>query len=204
MQRQGGAFTGGMANPAGLLPFAGLTVDGFASGFWDPVSNPGEILPATPETGVPGFMLLNNITQCGLDPTCTSDPNGNNFITNLMPVTGTGFTDTDWQPRNRTSAFEHMPNASFATFNTFAGAGFAGNSARSAYVVDRPDSEDANFGFRFNTLTSGGFGYSLNYLYAYDPNPHIDLSWHDSVTGENWLSSAQPAWIWAVAPSHRI
>ncbi len=181
---QGGAFTGGMANPAGLLPFAGLTVDGFASGFWDPQSNPGEILPATPETGVPGFMLLNNITQCGLDPTCTSDPNGNDFVTNLMPVTGTGFTDTDWQPSNRTSAFEHMPNASFATFNTFAGAGFTGNSARSSYVVDRPDAEDANLGFRFKTMTDGGVGYSLNYLYGYDPNPHIDLSWHDSITGE--------------------
>jgi hypothetical protein len=181
---QGGAFTGGMENPFGLLPFAGLTVDGFASGFWDPFSEPGQILPATPETGVPGFILLNNIAQCGLDPTCTSDPNANNFITNLMPVTGTGFTDTSWEPADRTSAFEHMPSATFATFNTFAGAGFTGNSARASYLTDHPDSTDPNFGFRFKQITRGGLGYSLNYLYNYDPNPSVDLSWHDAVTGE--------------------
>jgi hypothetical protein len=181
---QGGAFTGGMANPAGLVPFAGLTVDGFANGFWDPVSTPGQILPADPGTGVQGYFLLNNITQCGLDPTCTSDPNANNFVTNLMPVTGTGFGDTDWRPEARTSAFEHMPNATFATFNTFAGAGFTGNSARSSYRTDHPDSTDPNFGFRFKNTTTGGLGYSLNYLYNYDPNPTIDLSWHDTVTGE--------------------
>ena len=175
---------GGVASPFGLLPFAGLTVDGFANGFWDPFSSPGQILPADPATGVPGFILLNNITQCGLDPTCTSDPNANNFITNLMPVTGTGFTDTSWDPVNRTSAFEHMPNATYATFNTFAGEGFAGNSARSSYRVDHPSSTNPNFGMRFKQTTSGGLGYSLNYLYNYDPNPSIDLSWHDSLTGE--------------------
>jgi hypothetical protein len=179
-----GAFTGGAANPAGLLPFAGLTVDGFASGFWDPFSKPGEILPATPQTGAPGFILLNNIAQCGLDQTCTSDPNANNFVTNLMPVTGTGFMDTSWDPVKRTSAFEHLPNATFATFNTFAGAGFAGGSAGASYRKDLPDSEDPNFGVRFKQVTSGGLGYSLNYLYNYDPNPYVDLDWHDSATGE--------------------
>jgi hypothetical protein len=177
----GGAF--GMPTP-GLLPFANLTVDGFASGYWDPFSVPGQILPATPETGVPGFILLNNIAQCGLDPTCTSDPNANNFITNLMPVTGTGFTDTSWDPADRTSAFEHMPNATFATFNTFSGAEFTGSSARASYQTDLPDSTDPNFGFRFKQTTRGGIGYSLNYLYNYDPNPSVDLSWHDAVTGE--------------------
>ncbi len=181
---QGGAFTGGVANPRGLVPFAGLTVDGFASGFWDAMSNPGQILEATPATGAPGFFLLNNIAQCGLDPTCTTDPNANNFVTNLMPVTGRGLMDTAWDPANRTSAFEHMPNATFATFNSFAGAGLGGNSARASYRTEHPDAGNPNFGLRFKRMTSGGLGYSLNYLYSYDPNPSIDLTWHDSVTGE--------------------
>jgi len=181
---QGGAFTGGQANPFGLLPFAGLTVDGFASGYWDPRSQPGQILPATPTTGVPGFMLLNNIAQCGLDPTCSSDPNANNFVTNLMPVTGTGFTDTSWDPANRTAAFEFMPNATFATFNSFAGGGFTGLSARTSYERDYPDTANPNLGFRYKGTTGGGFSFSLNYLYAYDTNPYIDLGWRDASTGE--------------------
>jgi hypothetical protein len=181
----GGAFTGGPGtNPGGLVPFAGLTVDAFASGYWDPVSSPGQILPATPATGVPGFMLLNNIAQCGLMG-CGVDPNANNYVTNLMPVTGTGFMDTSWRVgKSRTSAFEHMPNATFATFNSFSGVGFTGSSARSVYERDYPDDANPNIGFRWKSTTSGGFSYSLNYLYNYDPNPYIDLAWHDANTGE--------------------
>jgi hypothetical protein len=183
---RGGAFTGGDANPAGLLPFAGLTVDGFASGFWDNQSQPGQILPADPATGAPGFMLLNGIAQCGLDPACAEDPNANTFVTNLMPVTGPSPMDTAWAPQARTSAFEHMPNATFATFSTFAGAGtaFTGGSATAAYRHDHPGAAEPNVGMRFKNTTSRGLGYSLNYLYSYDPNPSIDLSWHDRVTGE--------------------
>jgi hypothetical protein len=174
---QFGAFTGGNPNPAGLLPFAGLTVDRFAISSWDLDPNTGQI---TPEGAIPGSALLNAIAQCGLDDTCTSDPNANNFVTNLMPVFSGNPFDTDWDPDNRTSAFEHLPMATFATFNTFAGAGITGSSAQASYTVDHPSSTDPNFGFRFKQTTMGGLGYSLNYLYNYDPNPSVDLSWYDS------------------------
>jgi hypothetical protein len=189
-----GAFTGGVANPAGLLPFAGLTVDGFARNVWD-VTNPGLINPVAPGCAppapncMPGRYLLNDIAQNGLrDPaTGVSITPGGNYVTNQMPVSGEGFFDVGWDPKDRTSAFEHMPNATFATFNTFAGSDF-GQSARARYVRDYADEwdefEGPNFGFRYRNKTEGGFRYSLNYLYNYDPNPYIDLSWHDARTGE--------------------
>ena len=185
----GGAFTGGAANPGGLLPFAGLTVDGFARGTWDAASAPGQILdpsnPAyNPAFAAPGYMLLNNIAQCGLMG-CGVDPNANNYETNLMPLTGTGFADTVWRPNSKpTSAFEMMPNATFATFNSFSGVGFNGSSARSVYERDYPSDGNPNVGFRWKSTTDAGFGYSVNYLYNYDPNPYIKMSWHDATTGE--------------------
>ncbi|TNF56750.1 MAG: RNA polymerase-associated protein rapA [Gammaproteobacteria bacterium] len=176
----GGAFTGGMINPYGLLPFAGLTVDGFASGYWD-TSTPGLINPGDPTTGTPGAVLLNGITQNGLFP---GDPNGNDFITRLLNIYGTSPSDVVWNVSQPTATFDHMPNATFATFNTFSSAQVTGASARSDYVKDKPDWEELNYGFRYKNKTAGGFNYSLNYLYQYDPNPYIDLSWHDAKTGE--------------------
>jgi hypothetical protein len=54
-----------------------------------------------------------------------------------------------------------------------------------APVVDSTPSDwSANFGFRYKNKTAGGLNYSLNYLYSYDANPAVNLSWHDAVTGE--------------------
>lgn len=184
----GGGLLGGQPSPAGLLPFGGLTVDGFANGFWqfsqpDPEAPPF-LIPGGPGD-IEGFRLLNAIAQCGLDlEACQNDPNANNFITNLMPVFSENPFDTAWNPAGRTSAFEHMPNATYATFNTFAGRDFTGGSASTRYVVDHPSSSNPNFGMRFRQTTAGGLGYSLNYLYNYNPNPSVDLSWHDAVSGE--------------------
>lgn len=176
----GGAFTGGMMNPAGLLPFAGLTVDGFASGYWD-TSTPGLINPGTPGNGTPGYILLNSIAQNGLQP---GDPNGNDNVTRLLDIYGTAPTDVNWNVSKPTATFDHMPNATFATFNTFSSAQMTGASATARYKDDYPDWEDLNYGFRYKNNTAGGFNYSLNYLYQFDPNPYIDLSWHDTKTGE--------------------
>lgn len=178
---QGGAFTGGTANPAGLVPFAGLTVDGFASGYYTTTPT-GLINQATSTTpgAIKGQYLLNNIAQNGL---YAGDPNGNNWVTNLLPVSGMGFFDVRWDPANRTSAFETFPNATFATFNTFAAGGPVGG-ARSTYVKDYPSKGNPNFGFRYKNKTAGGLNFSLNYLYDYDPNPVVNLSWHDAATGE--------------------
>ena len=128
-----GGFTGGNFLPTGLNMFAGLTVDGFASGSWD-ITSPGQLNPgqnpAVPDlsdpTRMPGYVLLNNFAQYGFtgQPGFDGmDPNGNNNVTNLMPVTGPGFGEVQpWDSFNSpTSAFEWMGNATFATFNTFTG-----------------------------------------------------------------------------------
>jgi hypothetical protein len=179
---QGGMFTGNL-NPAGLVPFTGLTVDGFAS-------NPDVMGFPCPPTGCdgtqppvsfgPGSIVLNNIAQNGL---YAGDPNGNNNQTNLMPVTGPQPQDVNWNPRDSSSAFEYMSNATFATFNTFAG-NAQHSAVKSQYVVDKPDDSDLNYGARYKGSTDGGLNFSLNYFYHYDANPAVDVSWHDAVSGQ--------------------
>jgi hypothetical protein len=93
-----------------------------------------------------------------------------------------------------------MPNASFATFNSFnycvdadgdgdcqfetEGSMDYFTGADSVYVRDYPDDSDVNGGFRYKGNTDIGFNYSLNYFYHYGANPDISMSWHDAVTGE--------------------
>lgn len=210
------AFPGlGLSGGAGLVPFAGFTVDGFASTpFTIDVGGDGELTatdfftlsvydgsPLDPtELLLEGYQLLNFFAQCGFDTSCSGlDPNANVFTTNLMPVTAANPFATAWNPdSDRTSAFEHMPMATFATFNTFSGnvvladlgfgfeqyAGIPGTSATTSYHRDYPDAEEVNFGTRFKQSLDNGLNYSLNYFYGYDPNPAIDLSWHDRSTGE--------------------
>jgi len=206
----------------GLLPFAPFTVDGFVQTNFtiDPAAgadptglDPGDFLtlavdtgggPTGTEIGLSGDQLLNFFAQCGFDTSCSGlDPNANLFTTNLMPIdvanvpTAGAFATTYNPDANRTSAFEHMPLATFTTFNTFSGSvvtadlgfgpqwvGIPGTSADTAYVRDYPDSYEPNFGARFRDSMDNGLNYSVNYFYGYDANPAVNLSWHDRVTGE--------------------
>lgn len=207
----GGALLGGFAATgappsAGLTPFTGLTVEGFARNMVDTVSAPGQfLLPGLPgynaANAAPGYVVLNNLAQNGFGG---GDPNGNNYVTNLMPVTGTGMMDTSWDSGNATSAFEYMSNATFATFNSFAncidgngggcdnlyhplgnptGTDFLTGGVATQYVQDHPGDSNLNAGFRFKQNLDNGFNYSLNYFHHYSANPQINLSWHDAVTG---------------------
>ncbi|RDH88710.1 MAG: RNA polymerase-associated protein rapA [endosymbiont of Seepiophila jonesi] len=170
---QAGMLTGGTPIPSGLVGFAGLSVDGFAS-------NPDPI-----GAGAPGSILLNQIAQFGLsDPTVAIDPNGYFWVTNVTSVTGSAPSDVNWSVTETASAFEYMGNATFATFNSFAGAGMAGSSAGAVYERDYPDTADANFGTRYRGSTDGGLNFSFNYFYHYDANPFVDMSWRDAVTKE--------------------
>lgn len=178
-----GMFSGNQ-NSSGLVPFAGLTVDAFAS-------NPNVFAFDCPPTGCdgtqgatllgPGDIVLNDIAQFGLD---AGDPNGNNLVTNVMDIDGPSAADVSWAPSAPKSAFEYMPNATFATFNTFAGSELSDNSAGAVYERDYPEDANANFGTRYTGSTDGGLNFSVNYFYHYDANPYIDLSWRDAVTKE--------------------
>jgi hypothetical protein len=200
----GGAFTGGAALPLGLNLFAGLTVDGFASGSWD-ITTPGLLNPGTgaPDvtnfTSFPGFYLLNQFTQYGFTgqpgfPAGVIDPNGNTGSTNLMPITGITPLDptspntdwvneVEWSPSEASSAFEYMSMATFATFNTFtafsptAPTGLTG--MQTEWVKDYPDDADVNGGFRFRNTLDNGLNWSFNYFYHYSANPDIAISYHN-------------------------
>ncbi len=75
---------------------------------------------------------------------------------------------------NPDSAFEVMPNATFATFDTFAGI--------STKYKKRTDDAvtEGNVGFRYRDTTAGGTNWSVNFLRSQGPNPSINLSWEDS------------------------
>jgi len=126
----------------GLVPFAGMSVDTFASQGWtfDGSQLTPDMTPIPqgstdnvqnfPNFNGDGFVLLNAIAQQGLMTLMGSpvDPYGNHSETNLMnedgdPWTMAAPTDTTvtWDVRSPKSAFEYMPNASFATFNNSAG-----------------------------------------------------------------------------------
>jgi hypothetical protein len=206
---------GGTPSSLGLVPAAGITVDFFADNMLglydidgDPVNTtndqyfllPGQTAPGgTLIATLPGYIPLGMITQGGLQ---AGDPNGNALETNLMPEVEDreNFSDQTYAADNPTSAFEYMPNASFATFNSFnycvdadgdgdcqfetEGSMDYFTGADSVYVRDYPDDSDVNGGFRYKGNTDIGFNYSLNYFYHYGANPDISMSWHDAVTGE--------------------
>ena len=193
------AIAGGFA-PAGwngssstLAPFTGTTVDGFASyTAYDTGSSPGQML-SQGQTGANGtaygdganantmqgkdllYDMAQNSTRNGdgsINTTMQSSY-GNQNVTNLVNHDGAA---TVWNTSNPTSAFEYMPNATFSTFNTFAG-------STSQYVKDSDAQDGANFGFRYKDSTEGGTNFSLNFFRHDDANPYIDMDWVSS-TGE--------------------
>jgi hypothetical protein len=75
------------------------------------------------------------------------------------------------------STFEYMTNATFATFDTFAG-------AKSQWVYNMPDDSDLDLSMRYKNTTANGTNYSFNYSYAYDKNPIVNLSWRNDAGQE--------------------
>jgi hypothetical protein len=125
-------------------------------------SLPGSFLPAECQGAPNGAACLKNFTELS-----------NQDITNLIdadPMTGAG-----WDTAKPDSTWEYMPNATFATFNAFRG-------MTTSYTVDRKT--DANYGLRYKGNLDNGFNFSLNYLYAYDPNPAVKIHWADPNSGE--------------------
>ena len=199
----GFAVSGWNGSSSTLAPFTGTTVDGFASYTnYDTGSSIGQML-AQGQTGANGiawgagdadnnnagegnantnagkdllFDMAQNSTRNanGSINTTMQSAYGNQNVTNLINHNGTS---TIWDVANPTSAFEYMPNATFSTFNTFAG-------ATTEYVKDSNAQDGVNVGFRTKNATEGGLNYSFNVLRRADANPYIDMSWRDKTTGE--------------------
>ena len=93
------------------------------------------------------------------------------YDTNLMDATSSSA-----YGNSKDTVFEFMNNATFSTFDAFAG-------AKSQYVYNMPENE-ADLAMRYSNTTDDGINYSLNYAYAYDKNPIINLSWRNDAGDE--------------------
>ncbi len=171
----------------------GVTTTFYGDGLTQTFTNPlGGANPAQPEFASVGAFTQGSFTSNPGGPghCAAPDPNGisgaaclkqfseitNQGVTNLIdadPGTGTG-----WDTSNPNSTWEFMPDATFATFNAF-----RGMSTR--YKRDLPESDsNANVGGRYKANLDSGLNFSLNYFYAYDANPSVDIHWADPTSGE--------------------
>ena len=181
-----GAF--GFSSNGNLAMFSRASVDGFAN-------NTGAATTFAGACNYPQYgslsgtttssRCLDNIAQAGM---LTSLTDANNDVTNLIDAHAT--TDTtsgaaaSWDIANANSAFEYMPNATFATFNTFAG-------GSSEYIRDY--NNEANFGGRYKGALSNGLNYSFNFMNHMDSNPTVSVAWYDQTTNEKLTTEIRQA-----------
>jgi len=147
-----------VANCAALAGFNNMTVGQFANLTDSYISSNFAVysnMKAFADAGLDGAGILNGFASA--------------YDTNLSGATSAA----NWRSVVD-STFEYMDNATFATFDAFAG-------AQSIYKYDMPDNE-ANYSLRYSDALEDGTNYSLNYSYAYDKNPIINLSWRDPST----------------------
>lgn len=157
------AFTGGAAGTLSAVGGNTFTVQDFVNG--NSPFCPGGT-PAIPGLGNNCQNMLNTIAQSPDQSVFGTQLGGNENITNLV-------TDSSIRPFNGGDpafTFEYMNEASFSTFDTFA-------RANSVYVTDM-DTEP-NVGFRWKQTTGGGINYSLNYFWALNSNPSVEIFWQD-------------------------
>ncbi|MES9900658.1 MAG: RNA polymerase-associated protein rapA [Sedimenticola sp.] len=116
---------------------------------------------------ISGAACLENFT----DNPSMGGAYSNNGVTNLIDADAS--TGAGWDTTNPNSTWEYMPNATFATFNTY-----VGMSTR--YERDYVDDTKANLGMRYRGSMDNGLNFGVNYLYAYDPNPVVNIHWENS------------------------
>ena len=122
----------------------------------------------------PNYSVMNSFAEAGYDGAAILS----GFATGVYDANLTDATNaaTFAASGEIDSTFEYMRNATFTTFDTFAG-------AKSQYVYNMPESTDLDLAMRYKNSTPDGMNYSVNYSYNYDKNPIINLSWRDSSTG---------------------
>ncbi len=172
-------YGGGFTNPDatgstyyGSAPPEATTVSAFATGFNAAtvlaVLGPGTQNGMCGGTAGTGSDCLKGFTELTNQNVTNLYDNGG---VNTTP--GSSNSGGSYDSSNPNSMWEYMPNATFATFNAFVGMG-------TSYVRKDPDATDTNFGTRFKTTFDSGLNLSLNYLYAYDPNPVVQVHWENA------------------------
>jgi len=159
-------------NPTTVAGFAAMTRAQVWSGF-DPATN-GYNNIAAYSNSIEGGGLY------GLGGAGILGGFASSYDTNLI-------NQPDGWGTTKDSVFEYMGKTTFGTFDAMA-------NAKSQYVFDMPDDE-VDFSMRYKNTTKGGANYSLNYSYAYDKNPIIDIAWKnadgETLTTNRTTSSSQ-------------
>lgn len=191
------------------FPFAGLNqggtaptrvedfitgVGGFGLAFSAGACGPAGVGNNTPGVTNPNALCLNELvqsTQAIAAGATTGNPipfGGNQTVTNTIdgpsalnnvggaPAAVTNADNAFWNVSDPDSTFEYVYDAAFGTFDSFVG-------LNSEYRRDYPDDYKANFGTRYKWTTDGGTNFSINYFYAYDPNPSVSVHYEDT-TGQ--------------------
>jgi hypothetical protein len=168
-QAFGGGFTTGVGNLGGTLASAG-GYEGKNQTVYDYVTDNSTIFNGT----VAGsYSATSWATLCGAATSVGMTK------TNLCDTSGG---DGD----NPNNAFEYMTAATFATFDTL-------GSVTTEYRNEKPKDFDSNLAFRFKNTTSNGTNYSINYAYAYDANPAVNLHLEDSSGNRLYVATSTEA-----------
>lgn len=176
-----GAAFGGVINTFGGFNPAGTN-------FINPATN-----PTSPFTTVNGFVYAPAAALPGECAAFGAGANGavcleafteatNMNVTNLIDVDPRAATveSSGWNVQKPNSAWEHFPNATFATFNSM-----LGMTTRYEREYDDDDvPSEANIGGRFRSYLDNGLNYSINYFYGFDANPHLNMHWEDPNSGQ--------------------
>jgi len=96
--------------------------------------------------------------------------NGATGYTTYANGGATNLVNSTWNVTTPDAAFEYMPMATFATFNTL-------SKLTTTYIKDHD--EKPNLAFRFKDSSVGGVNFSFNYANRSDSNPYIDLFYRD-------------------------
>jgi hypothetical protein len=163
----GSAFTPGSGVGFHLENWQHATVEEFVNNTGGG-ANFGGFCPGYTKRGTATAMASGGSAYCLQE--IAYDTNGDQ--TNLL----SGMTDQalagDWDQVTPDTAFEYMPDATFKTFATFAG-------ASSKYVREGADNS-VNANLRYKNSTENGVNYSLNYMRVADANPHLELEWQNA------------------------
>jgi len=126
------------------------------------------------------------VTTLGLSASCGgAGTNGADCLKGFTEVTNANVTNlfdntnSTYGQDDPNSTWEYMPIATFATFNTFV-------DMSTRYERKKPDSP-VNFATRFRNTTANGLNYSVNYAYAYDANPVVNVHW-ENAAGERLVA----------------
>jgi hypothetical protein len=172
----GGITQGGLKNP--LLD--SFTVGAFTSGATlEQLSGMFDMMMGNDGT-TDQFANLNFATQLDMalggngDLTVWNQVKGSMTGKQALEFYGNMYSTNLYNPDAEiNSAFEYMDRTPFSTFDDFV-------NAQSQYVYNMPDTNELDLAFRTKKSLENGMNYSLNYAYAYDKNPIINLRWKNA------------------------